>query len=184
MSYGSQNINDLMEEVNKHSDSASDRAAAIVMAADLEIRLREVLELYFIETSKKHMKEVFSGNGCAATFGQRINLCYLLGLVCESEFRDLKWIKTIRNDFAHKRHGLSFFSDEIKSNCYKLEFYNAACVGRPELEKFKDKPRHIFQIVAGLININLEERMKNIKRSEYEGSDTIEILKVLKNSQV
>src|SRR5262249_30800625 len=54
------------------------------------------------------------------SFGARIRAAYCLGLITRDAFERLGIIKSIRNRFAHRLHGLSFDDKEIQIDCDKL----------------------------------------------------------------
>lgn len=83
------------------------------MAANLENRLKALLEAFFVE-EVKDLKALFEVAGSAAgSFSAKTLLCYSLGLLSKEEKRDLDLIRKIRNDFAHKEHGWNFQMSRI-----------------------------------------------------------------------
>lgn len=94
--------------------SGSDYECAIVGGSLLEEFARIVLENIFID--KPFTKNLFDGGGNQplSTFGQRITFLLILQIINEAEYKELKAIKSIRNNFAHHLHGLTF-EDKINS---------------------------------------------------------------------
>lgn len=98
------------------------RELAIVSAAVLDIALAELLSLRL----RDHGKEIeaflgLSGDGRApaASFGARIQLGLLIGLLTEEDAAILRSIKDIRNQFAH-RAKIDFLSPAIRKLTTRL----------------------------------------------------------------
>lgn len=106
-------------------ETQSDRGAAILLASWLEEELGDCLRSKFIDSQKNNL-QVFNANGPLSTFSSKIELSYLMGFISEKNYKNLKKIKNIRNDFAHSvldKHlnSMSFESDSIKDRCYSLD---------------------------------------------------------------
>jgi DNA-binding MltR family transcriptional regulator len=102
--------------------TASDRAAAIVAASFVEVRLTGLLKEAFIkEKAKKDETTVYSkmfhSSGPLGSFSSRIRLAYLLGLVSTECFKNLENMKEIRNQFAHHLEIGSFDTQSIRARC-------------------------------------------------------------------
>lgn len=108
------NLKDLLTEANRESD----RAAALLYAANIDNRLRTMLENYLIDDPKR-VKELMK-RGPLSSFGLRIQFSYALGLVTDDERNDLDMIREVRNDFAHEEQGWSFAHSEVIKWCDKL----------------------------------------------------------------
>lgn len=98
----------------------SDRSAAILIAGMIDYWLRELLRARFVDCPEV-VDNLLENDRPLGTLGSRIALAYCLGLITDSEQRDLSVIKNIRNKFAHRLHGLTFSSDVIGAECDKLE---------------------------------------------------------------
>jgi mannitol operon repressor len=98
----------------------SDRGAALVGAALLDARLERLL-LSHLLPGKFADELVGGGNAPLGTFSSRIKMCYALGLITTAEREDLHIIRAIRNEFAHREHGISFDDLKIESFCSSLK---------------------------------------------------------------
>jgi len=83
----------------------SDRELAIVAGGTLDLALAELISLRLVENQKE--SESFlgldaSGNAPAGTFGARIQLAVLLGIITPEDARILRSVKNVRNAFAHR----------------------------------------------------------------------------------
>ncbi len=92
------------------------RELAIVAAGVLDLALAELLTKRVIDHAQEY--EAFfglneDGRAPCATFGARIQLALLLGIIKKGDADILRTIKNIRNKFAH-RVNVDFTSDEVK----------------------------------------------------------------------
>lgn len=83
----------------------SSRELPIVVGATLELAILELIE----RRLRGHSTEIESflgtngdGRAPAGSFGARIQLAYLLGLISQNDLEVLRSIKNIRNLFAHR----------------------------------------------------------------------------------
>jgi len=95
-----------------------------ISAAFLDEHLRELIQGFLIDKPKE--SELLLGDDRPlGSFGARIRLAYGLGLLTEEEFHDLKIVKSVRNAFAHRIHGLSFLDHEIQGFCSSFKMFSA-----------------------------------------------------------
>jgi DNA-binding MltR family transcriptional regulator len=95
-------------------ENDSDRAVGIVAGAIVEQRLTEAIKARFVQndTIIKRMFDI--SNGPIGTFGAKIDLAFLMGIISTEARTDLRAMKDIRNSFAHKLEIDSFEHQEIK----------------------------------------------------------------------
>jgi hypothetical protein len=98
----------------------SDRGAALVGAALLDTRLERLLISHMIPGEGSN-KLVCGGNAPLGTFSARISTCVALGLITSIERHDLNLVRSIRNEFAHREHGLDFSAPRIIGLCSSLK---------------------------------------------------------------
>ena len=140
------------------SSQESDRGCALVLAANLDNRLRTLLESFFVELSTKKLNAVFEGNGCLATFSSRIKLSYALGLLGEDERHDLDIIRDIRNNFAHDESTITFTSKAVSDRCKSLRLYREMVTDHSGFEISRNSSRTKFQIVSVSLCLSLSDR--------------------------
>ena len=159
---------------NAHAES--DRACALILAANLDNRLKDVLSAFFVVMSENQEKEIFSGNGALSTFSSKIKLAYALGFLANDERHDLDIIRKVRNDFAHVEEGLDFSSEQIKSRCNS--FIRIAEMNRdyPKLRNESSNPRGIFNIAAASLSICLMDRADTAKQQQRSVFPPVPIL--------
>ena len=117
-----------------------DRAAAILAAALLDERLRQLLTAYLIDDSKE-VAILLDQEQPLGSFGARMRAAYCLGLLDKDLYGLLSNIKKIRNAFAHQLHGLTFESPGIASACKVLRKLLRYPEGFEDLAK---TPRAVF----------------------------------------
>ncbi len=142
------------EDINYLSDflkefqGETDRGAALVGAALIDDRLGRLISSHLIDC--KASKELLNGlNAPLATLSSRIKITYSLGLITEVEYFECDTIRKIRNEFAHKVHGLTFQDKKVKALCKNLK------ANTPDNEKFDGDPRMIFINSVILVSLSL-----------------------------
>ena len=60
-------------------------------------------------------------DGALFSFSSRLEALHGLGLLAEPEANDLSTINNIRNEFAHRIHGVTFTTAKVISLCERLE---------------------------------------------------------------
>src|SRR5437016_305884 len=121
MAKSAQNPPDLNELIQQMAGlfKESDRGFALITSAWLDDALGELLRARFVD-NKSAADELLTGDSPLATFSSRIKVAHCLGLISDTVKRDLNMIRTIRNQFAHERGGLSFDSPAIRDRCLGL----------------------------------------------------------------
>ena len=130
---------DQKEAYTKELLGESDRAAALVAAAEVESYLAHLLMFKFTPLSKEERDELFFGrNAPLAEFAARINIAYGLGTINAGERDDLHGIRRVRNAFAHSVIPLTFENELIAKECERLSYRNvygdtSESFGKPKL---------------------------------------------------
>lgn len=115
-------------------NSESDRGAALMAAAFLDVELKEMLQFFFVEEKTIH-ERYFGYNGPCGAFSGRIDTAFLLGLISRSDQKDLTTIRKIRNDFAHVHEVISFDTPAIRDRCLNMSWRGGDVEGKPR-EKY------------------------------------------------
>jgi hypothetical protein len=103
----------------KDLDAVSDRAAAIVVATLVDLRLTLAIKS-MLQQHEKIFDRMFRTSGPLGSFASKIDLALLMDLITQEAHRDLVNLKNIRNAFAHQLHAINFSSDHIKSLCHRF----------------------------------------------------------------
>jgi hypothetical protein len=124
-------------EFLKEFQGETDRGAALVGAALIDERLERLLSSHFLDC--KESKDILNGgNAPLAAFNARIKTAYCLGLITELEYKECEIIRKVRNEFAHKVHGLTFQDDRVRNLCSNLK------ANTPDGKRFGGDPRQLF----------------------------------------
>jgi DNA-binding MltR family transcriptional regulator len=97
----------------------SDRGLALAGAAMLDDALEVLLKARLLDKPKA-VTSIIGLDRPLGTFSSRIKVTYLLGLLEETEFRDLELIRKIRNDCAHNRGDVDFGAAPQKDRIAEL----------------------------------------------------------------
>lgn len=108
-------VNKVLAETGKESD----RAAAVLICAEIDNAVVRLLENYLLPPVKKSSR-FLEQDGPLGPFSARIEAVYRLGLIPPVFHHDLQIMRSIRNDFAHGKSGLSFASNRISDLCKNL----------------------------------------------------------------
>ena len=126
----------------------SDRGAALVAASMLDERLHEILINFFVD--KLASEILLSGfNAPLGTFSARASAAHALGLLQESEFKEITLIRKIRNEFGHGWQSVSFESGRVAELCSQLPW-----LGPKELES-ESGPRARFNAAIAILLTDL-----------------------------
>ena len=100
------------EEMNRESE----RGLALVAAAQLEDMLFRILKTFLCDR-KATENDLLRSDRPLGNFSARIDACFALGLIDEYEYRELTRVRQVRDEFAHKRPGLTFADERVRSVC-------------------------------------------------------------------
>jgi len=105
-------INDVLEVIG----SESPRTTAIVLGAELDLALRDILESYFLPPNSVSQKygSLFGPDEAAGSFSARIEVAYRAGLIPDWCQAELHVIRKVRNEFAHQATGFSFTDSPVR----------------------------------------------------------------------
>ena len=102
-------------------DGESDRAAAILAAANFEDKLCQAIIEKFVKLNSKNRDKLFGLYGPLSTFAAKIDIAFALELYDQKTQRGLHNIRRIRNKFAHASSPIEFDCDDIAKICEKLK---------------------------------------------------------------
>jgi mannitol operon repressor len=121
----------------KEFQGETDRGAALVGAALVDNRLERLLKNHFIDC-KQSIDILSGGSSPLGSFSARANIAYCLGLITEIEYKEIENIRKVRNEFAHKVHGLTFLDQKINAICQNL------LANTPDGKRFDSEPRQLY----------------------------------------
>lgn len=149
-------------DVVKLYHTESDRAAAILAASFLEEYMGHYLKSKLIFDPM--VDELFENNGPLSSFDSRAKMLYALGLISKLSIDDTKYIRKIRNHFAHHPKETSFSTPRVKDWCSNLS------TGKPENQYKPDEPllgspRHQYLVAIAIII--MEMHTSNINKIDF-----------------
>lgn len=127
----------------KDLDAMSDRAAAIVIAALVELRLSLAIKSR-LQQDQVIIDRMFRASGPLGSFACKIDLAFLIEVITKEAHRDLVVFKNIRNDFAHQLHALDFSAASIEKECQRLKLIETQVTDIEDAEA-DDKAGHHYQ---------------------------------------
>jgi hypothetical protein len=162
-------VNKVLDEMQNESD----RSAAILLGAELDDTLGQILEKHLLPPRAKK-----DGGAIGKTFYARIELTNRLGLVHPLFHRELHLIKDVRNEFAHKKLGITFDDTEVQVITSKLVFprtfdlvIHALATAQPEMASLTNqnsRDRFIFSGAILLHRLNsILEQVSQVKFSPF-----------------
>jgi mannitol operon repressor len=98
----------------------SDRGAAVLAGSLLDECLEDCIKAFLIEEATAIAHELFEGTGPLATFYAKELIAFSLGLISQEMKQDLKYIRKVRNHFAHSHSETTFEEAQVRSWCSNL----------------------------------------------------------------
>lgn len=140
-------------------DSESDRAVIILMAANLDDSLAQLIAEYFCFVyDMDDIEHAFRFQGPLGSFSNRLEIAVLFGMIDDRTYQQLDTLRELRNACAHSRHSLAFDDVEMVNVVARffapigsIEFYSAEeRAGHPGLL------RKSFVLECHLLNMILD----------------------------
>lgn len=108
-------VNQITQELLR----VSDRARAVLLGAEIDRYLKQMLEAHFLPKARKKEK-LLDESGPLGTFEARIEVAYRLGLLRPEWYHDLQVISEIRDAFAHGLVGMNLSTSPARELCANL----------------------------------------------------------------
>jgi len=140
----------IMNEAINEIEGISDRAGAIVAAALVEDHLAILLRHSFHQ-DEQILREMFDGTAPLVSFSAKVKMAFMIGIISKRAYKNLEYIRKIRNMFAHEASGVTFETAPICDWAMNLDlhtYYN--------LEVKFDHP-----ITDALRNLNLLDDIRD-----------------------
>ena len=138
----------------------SDRGVVLISAEFINNYLTSLFEKYLI--LNKDLRKGILENSLAPlhTFSNKIKMAYSLGLIDKKQYKNLEYIRKIRNKFAHRIFDASFEDTEIIEWCNKIKITRIP----------GDDPsnyRYLFYDAAYFLAGYLHSRALSIEKQKY-----------------
>ena len=148
--------------------SESDRAAVILAAAFLEEYMGHYLKSNLIKDTM--VDDLFENNGPLSTFDSRAKMLYAMGLLPRVYIDDIKYIKKIRNYFAHHPRHISFDTTNIKDLCSNLSTSKTMINGEVN-SMLESEPRRQYLLAIALVIMHMHTaNIRTIDFSNINGA--------------
>jgi len=112
-------LNRLARTLRDHDE----RGLVLSLSSFAEEALGRLIEAFMLPVQAS--KDLLIGfNAPLGTFSSRIKASYAMGLINEEQFRDLEYLRKIRNEFAHAWEHVSLDQDKLNSLARNMSFSN------------------------------------------------------------
>jgi hypothetical protein len=151
----------------------NDRSVAIIGASLIEVQLEELLSKGMID--HKEVPSFFKGYAPLASLSAKASLAVFLGLIPVDVFKDITYIRKIRNEFAHSHEDIDFSKPPISdfiSNLISVKWFLYCMpladkpITKAEEEEIRTVPRRTFDIAASIISWHLDRYVEAIQKPE------------------
>ncbi|MNR84333.1 mannitol repressor protein [compost metagenome] len=110
-----------LNRLTRMLDDHDERGLILSLAAFAEEALGRLIEAFMLPVAAS--KDLLTGfNAPLGTFSSRIKASYALGLINEEQFKDLEFLRKIRNEFAHAWEHVSLEQDNLASYARNMSF--------------------------------------------------------------
>ncbi len=130
----------------------TDRGAALVGAALIDQKLADTLQAFMVK-SKLVDELINGGDAPLGSLSARTKAAFALGLIDSHELHECDIIRKVRNEFAHRAHGISFADGKIRRLCDRLK---SDLPGSREV--YAGNPRGVFVNAVVLTVVRLTYR--------------------------
>jgi DNA-binding MltR family transcriptional regulator len=144
----------------------SDRGLALVGAAVIDDKLRQILAAFFCDAEAT--KNLLGRERPLSTFAARADACLALGLIEKIEHHEITIIRKVRNEFGHARHGTSFKTPLVQDLVASLE------IKMPEVPGAKYTTRSRFSFAAIQIVVRLFYRPEYVAKERRKPQQWID----------
>lgn len=110
------------DEILAELSNGSDRSAAILSAAYVEMSLRFAVFSRFVKMGPQEARKLASQSGPLSSFSQTIDVGFAVGLYGPVIRRNLHKIREVRNLFAHRFLPISFDYSEVQKLVSEIDY--------------------------------------------------------------
>lgn len=123
----------------------ADRGTALVLASLIEAILRGAIRTSFnLETDAKLLSRLYGEYGALSDLAKVSQIARAINLIGPTTDQNIKYIKNIRNAFAHSLTHISFETPEISKECAKMTLDVSGHSVLPILPSETSRDRFIF----------------------------------------
>lgn len=111
---------DEFELLDKEIANVHDRAACIMMSAQVELYLQHAITFFMMRKDEPTIEKLLGRDGPLSSFYSKIILAHAMGLITDTESDDLSLVREMRNAFAHTVKPITFTTPQIAEKLLKL----------------------------------------------------------------
>jgi DNA-binding MltR family transcriptional regulator len=151
------NLGDFFSSLKEESD----RGLVLLTATFLDNILFDLFEYYLILDNIDLKKSILESSlSPLNSFSNKIKMSYCLGLIDKKQFNNLKFIKEVRNIFAHSLDDVNFNNKKIIELCKKIDI--------PRIPGYnQDNIREIFYDASFFLAGYLKARISSLKKCNF-----------------
>lgn len=150
----------------------SDRAVAIVGAALLNAHVEQLLTSFFVD-DRAEIEALLANDRSLGTFGTRIRLAYLLGLISKDEHEDLWAVNQIDEAFSRELGDIAFVDEPVCGLCLELRMPNKVL-----LMGEQHTPRRMFVFGVALLLRQLALRIEAAEKTSRIPPSSFSLIEV------
>jgi len=129
-----------------------ERGLVLSLAAFAEDALGKLLRA-FMRPAQASADLLTGFNAPLGTFSSRIKACSALGLINDEQFKDLEYLRKIRNEFAHSWEHVSLAQDKLASFARNLTFsYLDECYPETSADKVRTSISALLTDISSMVN--------------------------------
>jgi mannitol operon repressor len=141
-------------------NNESDRGCVMIACSYLDELLRQIVLAFLVDVpASTTLLEGF--NAPLGTLSTRASAALALGLIRESEFKEVDTLRRVRNRFAHNVH-ISFDSQDVDALCRNLT------LSARSDDSSHDTPRGLYISAAVALILNLTNRPTYVARRRLD----------------
>lgn len=141
-----------LNRLNAMLESHDERGLVLSLAAFAEDALGKLLGTFMLPIQAS--KDLLTGfNAPLGTFSSRIKACSALGLITDEQFKDLEYLRKMRNEFAHSWEHVSLAQDKLASFVRNLNFsYLDMRYPETSTEKLRSSISALLADISSMVN--------------------------------
>jgi hypothetical protein len=166
-------VDDALTRLNAELSGESDRAVVLIGTSMIEEALTGVLQAHLVPNPSAS-DTLFDGpNAPLASFSNKIDCAFRMGVVSSRFARDLHLIRRIRNEFAHRAASCDLKDPQARNRIEELTKSHGIFERSPKKVKEDGKPSLKEQFVEAvswmLYSLDLQRtRVSQLKSREHE----------------
>lgn len=169
---GASEVHNSQGEFLRDIHGKSDRAVAIIGAALLNAHIEQLLKALFVDDPLQ-VDLMLDSDRAIGSFGARIRLAYLLGLVSREEFDDLAAINRIHEVFSREIEEVGF--TDLPVRAWSLDLILPTKI---MLAGETRNPREMYVFTVALMLRQLDRRIYSANRQRRRSPEPFSLIEI------